>query len=47
MSVASRYNFDVCNLQDLGSFLLDGVHFDNDGYKEVAKRFSESILKMT
>jgi len=47
MSVASRYNFDVCNLQDLGSLLLDGVQLDNNGYKEVAKRFSESILMMT
>lgn len=47
MSKPSRYSFDVCDLQDLGSFLLDGVHFDNRGYKEIAKRFSKIVLGMS
>jgi len=27
-------------------YLIDGVHFDNEGYTEVASRFADKVLDM-
>ena len=46
MAKPGQLNFRTCDLEDLGPFLLDGVHFDNSGYKKMAEKFASSILKM-
>jgi lysophospholipase L1-like esterase len=46
MAKPGQLNFRTCDLEDLGSFLLDGVHFDNSGYKKMAEKFASSILEM-
>ena len=46
MSKSSQLDFRTCDLQDLGPYLLDGVHFDNKGYKKMAKKFASAILEM-
>ena len=40
------YNFRVCELNRMGEYLVDGVHFNNAGSKEIASRFCNIILGM-
>tara|TARA_R100000808_G_scaffold24996_1_gene60297 strand:- start:8 stop:586 length:579 start_codon:yes stop_codon:yes gene_type:complete len=42
--LSNELNFDVCNMSNMTELLIDGVHFDNEGYTEIAKRFSKTIL---
>jgi len=44
--MSEKYNFRVCELKGMKKFLIDGVHFDNEGYKEIAHRFCDIILDM-
>tara|TARA_R100000664_G_C2732407_1_gene122676 strand:- start:404 stop:958 length:555 start_codon:yes stop_codon:yes gene_type:complete len=44
--LSKKYNFRICELDDMGDYLIDGVHFGNEGYKEIANRFSKIILEM-
>jgi len=41
-----KLDFILCDMSDLGGLLIDGVHFDNDGYTEIANRFAKTILGM-
>ena len=34
----------LVDFRDMGDYLVDGVHFGHDGYKEMARRFAEAIL---
>ena len=42
--LAEEYGCKVCDLSNLESFLIDGVHFTHEGNLEIAHRFSEAIL---
>ena len=44
--LSKKYNFRICELDGMGDYLIDGVHFGNEGYKEIANRFSKIILEM-
>jgi len=46
LSRSKNLDFDTCSMDDLGEYLIDGVHFTHDGYKEVAKRWSKKILSL-
>jgi len=39
-------NFMVCSMNKLENFLIDGVHFTHEGYKELANRWSKAILSL-
>lgn len=43
--MSKKFNIEICDLGNLESYLVDGVHFGNAGYKEIAKIWSKSILK--
>jgi len=44
--MSQTYNFKVCELTNMGKFLVDGVHFGNEGSTEIASRFCDIILNM-
>ena len=44
--MSSELGFMVCDMSGLGELLIDGVHFDNEGYKEIANRFAKAILSL-
>jgi len=44
--MSKQYGFEVCELSGMQMHLIDGVHFDNEGYTEIAKRFSSNILNL-
>ena len=46
VSLSDELKFDVCYMDDLGEYLIDGVHFTHEGYNEVAKRWSKTILSL-
>ena len=37
---------EICEFDNLESYLVDGVHFGNEGYKKIAEIWSKSILKL-
>ena len=45
--LSKKMNFMVCHMDDLGSHLIDGVHFTHEGYKEVALKWSKSIMSLS
>ena len=45
-NLSSSLGFDMCQMTDMEKYLIDGVHFTHEGYKEMAKRWSESILSL-
>lgn len=40
------YKIELVDFSGIEKYLIDGVHFGNEGYKEIAKIWSKSILKM-
>jgi lysophospholipase L1-like esterase len=42
--MSKKHGFEVCELSEMQKYLIDGVHFDNEGYVEIAKRFANKIL---
>jgi lysophospholipase L1-like esterase len=44
--LANEYNLLICDLGDMEDYLIDGVHFGNKGYTEIASRFCDIILNM-
>jgi lysophospholipase L1-like esterase len=44
--MAADLGFVLCDMSGLDEFLIDGVHFDNEGYTEIAKRFAAAILSL-
>ena len=38
--------FNLCLMDDMEKYLIDGVHFTHEGYNEMARRWSESILSL-
>ncbi len=45
-SMSREYNFKICEMPKLSEYLIDGVHFGNAGYTEMAKVFAKEILDM-
>ena len=45
-NLSSSLGFDMCEMANMEKYLIDGVHFTHEGYKEMAKRWSESILSL-
>ena len=43
---SKELNFEVCDMSKMDPYLIDGVHFDNEGYHEMASRFAEKVLSM-
>jgi len=46
MGLSRDLKFEVCDLSSMDTFLIDGVHFDNEGYCEIARRFASNVLSM-
>jgi lysophospholipase L1-like esterase len=46
IEMSQVYGYDVCDMSKMKDFLIDGVHFGNAGYTEIAKRFASKILSM-
>jgi len=44
--LSKEMNFLVCEMNGLAPFLIDGVHFTHEGYKEVAKRWLQTIMSL-
>lgn len=44
--LSKQLNFEICDMSNMSEYLIDGVHFDNEGYTEVANRFAKKILSM-
>tara|TARA_R110002126_G_C10486643_1_gene502628 strand:+ start:1792 stop:2346 length:555 start_codon:yes stop_codon:yes gene_type:complete len=45
--MSEEMNFLVCEMDGLGAHLIDGVHFTHEGYKEVARRWSKTIMSLS
>ena len=44
--LSKNLSFVTCSMENLGDYLIDGVHFTHEGYNEIAKRFSNTILNL-
>jgi lysophospholipase L1-like esterase len=42
--LANAQSLKLADFTDMGEFLIDGVHFGNKGYKEMARRWADTIL---
>ena len=40
---ADLYGYKICDLSHMKDYLVDGVHFGNNGYKEIAQSFFNVI----
>ena len=47
IKMSKQHNFEVCDMSNMQEYLVDGVHFDNEGYCELARRWAEKILSLT
>jgi len=45
-SLSSKWNLQICSMDGMEEYLIDGVHFTHEGYNEMAKRWSEKILSL-
>lgn len=46
VTMSKKLDFLICEMDNLSEHLVDGVHFTNKGYKEIAKRWSKKILSL-
>ena len=46
MKLSKQIGFEVCDMSNMSAYLIDGVHFDNEGYHEIASRFADKIVSM-
>ncbi len=46
IKLSKELNFEICDMSKMDPYLIDGVHFDNEGYYEMASRFADKILSM-
>ena len=46
IKMSRELNFEVCDMSNMKELLIDGVHFDNEGYTEIASRWAKKILGM-
>ena len=45
-NLSATLDFDVCSMEGMQDYLIDGVHFTHEGYNEVARRWSDKILSL-
>ena len=45
-NLSKRLEFNICSMDDMEKYLIDGVHFTHEGYNEMAKRWSKKILSL-
>ena len=45
-NLSEHLNFDICLMDNMEEYLIDGVHFTHEGYNEMAKRWSKKILAL-
>jgi lysophospholipase L1-like esterase len=45
--LSKEMNFIVCSMDGLREHLIDGVHFTHEGYIEVAKKWSKTIMSLS
>ena len=45
-NLSEHLNFDICLMDKMEEYLIDGVHFTHEGYNEMAKRWSKKILSL-
>ena len=43
-TLARELDFSLCDLSGTEVHYIDGVHFSNKGYKEIAKKWANKIL---
>ena len=46
LTLSKSLNFEVCDMTNMKEYLIDGVHFDNEGYTEMAYRWADKILNI-
>lgn len=46
LSISAEMNIQVCDLSNLGEYLIDGVHFTHQGYVEMAKLWALKVLNL-
>ena len=46
LDMSKDMNFITCSMDNLKDHLIDGVHFTHEGYNEVAKKWSKTILSL-
>lgn len=46
LELSKNLRFDICELTNMEEYLIDGVHFTHEGYNEVSRRWSKSILSL-
>lgn len=44
--MSKTMGFEVCNMKGTEKYYIDNVHYTNEGYKELAKRFADKILNL-
>ena len=47
LKMSKTLGFHICDMTDMEDLLIDGVHFGNEGYTEMAKRWSKVILELS
>jgi lysophospholipase L1-like esterase len=45
--MSDKFNIEVCCMNDLEEYLIDGVHFTHEGYKAVAERWKNTIMSLS
>ena len=46
LKMSKELEFEICDMSNMKDLLIDGVHFDNEGYTEIAARWAKKILGM-
>ena len=46
-SLSNELGFHVCDMGGLEKYLIDGVHFTHQGYKEIAKRWAKKLQEVS
>ena len=44
-NLAEKLNIDICDMSGVEKCYVDGVHFTNEGHKEIANRWAVRILE--
>lgn len=46
-SLSNELGFHICDMSGLGKYLIDGVHFTHEGYKEIAKKWAKKLQEIS
>ena len=45
VDLSAKMNYDVCDMSGVEKHYIDGVHFTNEGHKEIARRWAMTMLR--